>query len=67
VPRPLIVILAVQAGLSLLLAVSNTAFGDEALYMWASHADLSQWFHHVVMPPTTYNAYFSGPRSCTHR
>lgn len=60
VPRTLIVILAVQAGLSLLLAMSNTAFGDEALYMWAGHVELTQWFHQVAIPATTYDDYFSG-------
>lgn len=60
VPRTLIVILIVQAFLSLLLAMSNTAFGDEALYMWAGHVELTHWFSHVATPATTYNAYFSG-------
>ena len=53
VPGPLAAILAVQAGLSLLLAVSNTAFEDEALYIWAGHVELAQWFqgaHGVVSP-----------------
>lgn len=59
-PRPLIVILGVQAALSVLLARSNTAFGDEALYMWAGHVELTQWFHHVALPPTAYDNYFSG-------
>ncbi len=59
-PRTLLVILAVQAALSLLLAMSNTAFGDEALYMWAGHVELTQWFHHAAIPATTFNNYFSG-------
>lgn len=57
VPGPLAAILAVQAGLSLLLAVSNTAFEDEALYIWAGHVELAQWFqgaHGVVSPFTKY-------------
>jgi 4-amino-4-deoxy-L-arabinose transferase-like glycosyltransferase len=60
VPRALILILIVQAGLSLLLATSNTAFGDEALYMWAGHIELTHWFSQVATPVTTYNDYFSG-------
>ena len=60
VPRTLIVILAVQACLSLLLAMSNTAFGDEALYMWAGHVELTHWFSHVAGPAMTYDDYFSG-------
>jgi hypothetical protein len=60
VPGPLAVILAVQACLSLLLATSNTAFEDEALYLWAGHVELAQWFQgaHVVLSPFT--RYFSG-------
>jgi 4-amino-4-deoxy-L-arabinose transferase-like glycosyltransferase len=60
VPRTLIVILIVQACLSLLLAMSNTAFGDEALYIWAGHVELTHWLGHVAIQPTTYNDYFSG-------
>jgi 4-amino-4-deoxy-L-arabinose transferase-like glycosyltransferase len=60
VPRTLLVILAVQACLSLLLAMSNTAFGDEALYMWAGHVELTHWFSHVAVSATTYDDYFSG-------
>jgi hypothetical protein len=60
VPGPLAAILAAQACLSLLLATSNTAFEDEALYLWAGHVELAQWFHgaHVVLSPFT--RYFSG-------
>jgi 4-amino-4-deoxy-L-arabinose transferase-like glycosyltransferase len=60
VPGPLAVILAAQACLSLLLATSNTAFEDEALYLWAGHVELAQWFQgaHVVLSPFT--KYFSG-------
>lgn len=57
VPGPLAAILAAQACLSLLLAASNTAFEDEALYLWAGHVELAQWFqgaHGVVSPFTRY-------------
>jgi 4-amino-4-deoxy-L-arabinose transferase-like glycosyltransferase len=60
IPRTLIVILAAQACLSLLLAKSNTAFGDEALYMWAGHVELAHWFNHVAFPLRTFDDYFSG-------
>ena len=40
--------------------MSNTAFGDEALYMWAGHVELTQWFHHAAGQVTTYDSYFSG-------
>ena len=39
---PLIVILTVQAVLSLRLVTSNTAFTDEALYLWAGRLEWSQ-------------------------
>ena len=60
VPGPLVAILAVQACLSLILATSNTAFEDEALYLWAGHVELAQWFGgaHAVLSPFT--RYFSG-------
>jgi 4-amino-4-deoxy-L-arabinose transferase-like glycosyltransferase len=60
VPGPLAVILTAQACLSLVLATSNTAFEDEALYLWAGHVELAQWFQraHVVLSPFT--RYFSG-------
>src|SRR5882757_1458106 len=49
IPGPLAAILAAQAGLSLLLAASNTAFEDEALYLWAGHVELAQWFQGVSL------------------
>lgn len=60
IPGPLAAILAAQACLSLLLAVSNTAFEDEALYIWAGHVELAQWFHgaHGLVSPFT--RYLSG-------
>jgi putative flippase GtrA len=61
---PLMAILAVQAGLSSSLIWSNTAFSDEALYLWAGHVQLSNWFHPAQNLPSigTYNFadYFSG-------
>ena len=47
---PLGVILAVQAGLSLGLVWSNTAFGDEANYLWVGHLDFAHWFHGDPVP-----------------
>jgi putative flippase GtrA len=46
-PRPLILALILQAGLSLGLVWSNTAFGDEALYLWAGHLE---WAHSHAVP-----------------
>ena len=55
---PLLAVLAVQAGLSLRLIWSNTAFQDEALYLRAGHLEWAQWLHHAPIP--NFPAYFSG-------
>lgn len=55
---PLVALLALQAGLSLGLVWSNTAFGDEALYLWAGHLELAHWLHGFPLP--TGNGYYSG-------
>lgn len=54
----LLVILTVQAVLSLQLVRSNTAFTDEALYLWAGHLEWAHWLHGTAIPP--FPAYFSG-------
>jgi hypothetical protein len=55
---PLAVILAVQAALSLRLNWSNTAFEDEALYLWAGHLEIAHWLHGTPIP--LFPTYFSG-------
>lgn len=50
-PVSLFAILAVQAALSLSLVWSNTAFGDEANYLWLGHLDWSHWLHGTQIPP----------------
>jgi len=55
---PLLAVLAVQAGLSLRLIWSNTAFQDEALYLRAGHLEWARWVHHAPIPD--FPAYFSG-------
>ncbi len=55
---PLAVILAVQALLSLRLVRADTAFQDEALYLWAGHLEWAHVFHGTPLPP--YPSYFSG-------
>jgi hypothetical protein len=47
-----------QAFLSLRLVTSNTAFTDEALYLWAGRLEWSHWLHHTAVPP--FASYFSG-------
>lgn len=54
----LILILTVQACLSLHLVWANTAFGDEALYLWAGHLEIAHWLHGTAIP--AFPAYFSG-------
>ena len=56
--HPLVVVLAVQAGLSLALVRSNTAFSDEALYLWAGHLEWAHWLHGSPIP--AFPTYFSG-------
>jgi hypothetical protein len=57
---PLAVVLAVQAALSLRLVWSNTAFQDEALYLWAGHLEWSHWLHGTPVSADAFPAYFSG-------
>jgi Dolichyl-phosphate-mannose-protein mannosyltransferase len=57
--HPLTAICAVQAGLSLTLVWSNTAFTDEAEYLWGGQLEISHWLHGTPLPATlTHN--FSG-------
>jgi Dolichyl-phosphate-mannose-protein mannosyltransferase len=55
---PLLAVLAVQALLSLRLVRADTAFEDEATYLWAGHLQWAHWLHGVPIPP--FAAYFSG-------
>jgi hypothetical protein len=48
---PVAAICAVQAVLSLYLAASNTAFGDEAEYLWMGRILLAHWLHGASEPP----------------
>ncbi len=55
---PLVAVLAVQAVLSLRLLGADTAFQDEAAYLWAGHLEWAHWLHGAAVPP--FQAYFSG-------
>ncbi len=55
---PLAAVLVVQALLSLRLVRANTAFQDEAAYLWAGHLQWAHWLHGTQVPP--FSAYFSG-------
>ena len=55
---PLLVVLAVQAILSLRLVRADTAFQDEALYLWAGHLEWANLLHGTPVPQ--FPSYFSG-------
>ena len=55
---PLIMVLAVQAILSLRLTWSNTAFQDEGLYLRAGHLEWARWLHQAPVPD--FPSSFSG-------
>ena len=57
-PWPLAAILAVQALLSARLLRLNTAFVDEATYLYAGHQEWNHWIHGWSVP--AYATYFSG-------
>jgi 4-amino-4-deoxy-L-arabinose transferase-like glycosyltransferase len=54
----LVMILTVQACLTIRLLDVNTAFQDEALYLWAGHLEWAHWLHGTPIP--LFPAYFSG-------
>ena len=58
IPLALVAILIAQAILSLHLVWSNTAYTDEALYLWAGHLEWAHWLHGASIPP--FPRYFSG-------
>ena len=58
IPLPLVVILTVQAVLSARLLHANTAFGDEALYLFAGHLEWAHWLHGARIP--AFTTWFSG-------
>jgi hypothetical protein len=55
---PLLVVLAVQAGLSLRLLRADTASQSEAVYLRAGHLEWAHWLHGVPIPP--FPQYLSG-------
>jgi Dolichyl-phosphate-mannose-protein mannosyltransferase len=57
-PLPLLAVLLVQALLSLRLVGADTAFEDEAAYLWAGHLEWAHWLHGTALP--SFSAYFSG-------
>ena len=59
---PLLLVLSVQAGLSMRLIWSNTVFQDEALYLWAGRLEWAHWLHGAPLPAGggALATYFSG-------
>ena len=55
---PLAVVLVAQLLLSLRLVRADTAFQDEAAYLWAGHLQWAHWLHGAPVPH--FPAYFSG-------
>ncbi len=55
---PLLAVLTVQAALSLRLVGADTAFQDEALYLWAGHLEWARLLHGTPVPP--FPSFFSG-------
>ena len=47
---PLAAVLAIQAAVSLRLVRADTAFQDEALYLWAGHLQWAHWLHGAAVP-----------------
>src|SRR5580658_244619 len=54
----LLAVLAVQTALSLRLVRADTAFEDEATYLWAGHLEWAHLLHGTPLPP--FPSYFSG-------
>jgi dolichyl-phosphate-mannose-protein mannosyltransferase len=54
----LIAILTLQAVLSLHLVWSNTAYADEATYLWAGHLEIAHFLHGAPVP--SFQSWFSG-------
>ena len=54
----MLIVLAVQAVLSVRLVWADTAFQDEATYLWAGHLEWAHWLHGTPIPP--FPTYFSG-------
>jgi hypothetical protein len=54
----LIAVLTIQVVLSLRLVWSNTAYVDEATYLWAGHLEIAHWLHGASSPP--FQTWLSG-------
>jgi 4-amino-4-deoxy-L-arabinose transferase-like glycosyltransferase len=55
---PLVFIVGLQVALTYRLIHTDTAFADEALYLWAGHIEIANLLHGTPIPP--FPTYFSG-------
>jgi 4-amino-4-deoxy-L-arabinose transferase-like glycosyltransferase len=60
IAHPLTVICAIQVALSLSLVWSNTAYIDEADYLWVGRLEIAHWLHGSSWPSTYADRLFSG-------
>src|SRR5436190_23964711 len=58
--HPLTVICVAQAVLSLCLIRSNTAYIDEADYLWVGRLEVAHWLHDTSWPSLYAERLFSG-------
>jgi Dolichyl-phosphate-mannose-protein mannosyltransferase len=58
--HPLAAICGLQAALSLALVWSNTAYIDEADYLWVGHMVIRQWLHGTPWPAASIKEMLSG-------
>ena len=54
----LLAVVTVQVVLSLRLVWTNSAYIDEATYLWAGHLELAHWLHGTAVPP--FQTWLSG-------
>jgi len=59
--HPLVAICALQTALSLTLVWSNTAFTDEAEFLWGGHLEISHWLHGTPLPSILSDNFFGAP------
>lgn len=58
--HPLVAICALQAALSLTLVWSNTAYTDEAYYLWVGHLEIARLLHGASLPQGLFEHNLSG-------
>jgi Dolichyl-phosphate-mannose-protein mannosyltransferase len=54
----LLAVVTIQIVLSLRLVWTNSAYIDEATYLWAGHLELAHWLHGTAVPP--FQTWLSG-------